>query len=82
MQSDVLFDASIRRMARGKNLTLMHLPDTGHAPLLADRNQISFVRDWLDKSERAVGEWTVLHAPPREPYAGSPLNFAPLNALR
>lgn len=82
LQSDVLFEPSMRRMARGKDMTIMHLPDTGHAPLLADRNQISFVRDWLDKSERAVAEWTVLHAPPREPYAGSPLNFAPMNVLR
>ncbi len=82
MQSDVLFESSMRRMARGKDMTLMHLPDTGHAPLLADRNQISFVRDWLDKSGQAAGEWTVLHAPPREPFAGSPLNFAPMNALR
>ena len=82
MQSDVLFEPAMRRMARGKEMTLMHLPDTGHAPLLADRNQIAFIRDWLDRSGVAAVEWSVLHAPPREPVPGAPLSFAPMNALR
>ena len=82
LQSDVLFEPAMRRMARGKELTLMHLPDTGHAPLLADRNQISFIRDWLDRSGYAAVEWSVLHAPPRDPLPGAPLSFAPMNALR
>ena len=69
-------------MARGKQLTLMRLPDTGHAPLLADRNQIHFIRDWLTGSGQAQGEWTVLHAPPRERFPGTPLNFAPASALK
>ena len=60
----------------------MHLPETGHAPLLADRNQVSFIRDWLDRSGKAEVEWTVLHAPPRDPSPGAPLNFAPMSALR
>ena len=63
LQSDCLFDATIRRMARGKDLTLMHLPDTGHAPLLADRNQIHFIRDWLERAAAdATAQWSVLHA--------------------
>ncbi len=82
MQSDVLFAPTIRRMSSGKDLTLMHLPDTGHAPLLADRNQISFVRDWLLQSGAAEREWTVLHGQPRARLPGSPLNFAPGSALR
>ncbi len=82
MQSDVLFDPVIRRMSRGKEVTLMHLPDTGHAPLLADRNQISFVRDWLLGNGAAEREWTVLHGAPRERLPGTPLNFAPGSALR
>jgi pimeloyl-ACP methyl ester carboxylesterase len=82
MQSDALFEPTIRRMSRGKQLTLMHLPDTGHAPLLADRNQIWFMRDWLLGSERAEGEWSVLHAPPRERHPGTPLSFAPVSVLR
>lgn len=81
MQSDVLCAATIRRMSRGKEVTLMHLPDTGHAPLLADRNQISFVRDWLLGNACAEREWTVLHGVPRERHAGTPRNFAPGSAL-
>lgn len=82
MQSDVLLEPTIRRMSRGKQLALMHLPDTGHAPLLADRNQISFVRDWLLGSGEVEREWTVLHAPQRERHPGTPLHFAAANLLR
>jgi len=82
MQSDALFEPTIRRMARGKPLTLMHLPDTGHAPLLADRNQISFLRDWLLGINEAECEWSVLHAASRERHAATPLRFAPKHALR
>ena len=82
LQSDALLEPTIRRMARGKPLTLMRLPDTGHAPLLADRNQIWFIRDWLTGGEQAATEWTVLHAPQRERFPGTPLSFAPASALR
>ena len=82
MQSDVLLAPTMRRMSRGKHLTLMHLPDTGHAPLLADRNQIWFLRDWLLGTQQAEHEWSVLHAPQRERHAGTPLSFAPANVLR
>jgi len=81
MQSDALFEPTIRRMSRGKALTLMHLPDTGHAPLLADRNQIGFLRDWLLGVSEAEGEWSVLHAAQRERHTATPLRFAPKHAL-
>ena len=82
LQSDALFEPTIRRMSRGKPVTLMRLPDTGHAPLLADRNQIWFIRDWLLGGGQAEGEWSVLHAPQRERFPGTPLSFAPVDALR
>jgi pimeloyl-ACP methyl ester carboxylesterase len=82
LQSDCLFDTTIRRMSRGKRVALMHLPDTGHAPLLADRNQIHFVRQWLCEPEHTDGEWSVLHAPPRDRHPETPLAFAPLQDLR
>ena len=82
MQSDVLFAPTIRRMSRGKDVTLMHLPDTGHAPLLADRHQVAFLRDWLLGTGYAEREWTVLHGAPRERHPGTPINFAPGSALR
>jgi len=82
LQSDVLLAPTIARMSRGKRVTLMHLPDNGHAPLLADRNQIWFIRQWLLGSGQAERAWSVLHAPPRERHAGTPLKFAPASALR
>ncbi len=82
LQSDALLEPTIRRMSRGKQVTLMRLPDTGHAPLLADRNQIWFIRDWLTGGGQAETEWTVLHAPLRERFPGTPLSFAPANVLR
>jgi pimeloyl-ACP methyl ester carboxylesterase len=82
MQSDALFESTIRRMARGKNLALMHIPDTGHAPLLADRHQTWFIRQWLLDPSQVTGEWSVLHAPMRDARPGAPVNFAPLSALQ
>jgi len=81
-QSDALFDPTIRRMMRGKQIQLMHIPDTGHAPLLADRNHIWFIRQWLTGEQMPEGEFSVLHAPPREAYPGNPISFAPASALR
>jgi pimeloyl-ACP methyl ester carboxylesterase len=82
LQSDALLPPTITRMSRRKDITVMHVPDTGHTPLLADRNQIWFIRDWLLGRGTAAGAWTVLHAPARDPYPGSPLRFAPLSALK
>jgi hypothetical protein len=69
-------------MSRGKDVTLMCIPDTGHAPLLADRNHIWFIRDWLLRGGAAQNQWSVLHAPAREAFPGTPLSFAPVAALR
>jgi pimeloyl-ACP methyl ester carboxylesterase len=82
MESDALSDATIRRMSRHKRITVMHIPDTGHTPLLADRNQIDFIRLWLDGQAAEGAEWSVLHAQPREPRPGNPISFAPASALR
>ena len=82
LQSDALFEPTIRRMSRGKDIAVMHVPDTGHTPLLADRNQIDFVRQWLDGGVPAQAEWSVLHATARESFPGNPIPFAPASALR
>lgn len=82
LMSDALFETTIQRMKKARQMTIMRLPDTGHAPLLADRNQISFIKDWLLDNGQAAGEWTVLHAPPRERHAGTPIRFAPASVLR
>ena len=82
LQSDALFAPTIRRMSRGKAISVMHVPDTGHTPLLADRHQISFIREWLQGRHAAGSEWSVLHAAPRDAYRGNPIAFAPLGVLR
>lgn len=82
LQSDALFESTIRRMSRGRQISTMHIPDTGHAPLLADRNQIWFIRQWLLGGHELPAEWSVLHAAARHAYPGSPIPFAPLSALR
>lgn len=82
MQSDALYASTIRRMVRGKQMHLMHIPDTGHAPLLADRHQIGFIRQWLTGTDMPEGEFSVLHAPPRDAYPGNAIHFAPSSALR
>ena len=51
-------------MRRKHDLALMHVPDTGHTPVLSDRNQNWFIHEWL--MGRQQGEWTVLHAALRE----------------
>ena len=64
MLSDALLPTTIERMRRKHDLALMHVPDTGHTPVLSDRNQNWFIHEWL--MGRQDGEWTVLHAPLRE----------------
>jgi len=40
---------------------VMHVPDTGHTPVLSDRNQNYFIREWLT-AKTDSREWSVLHA--------------------
>jgi pimeloyl-ACP methyl ester carboxylesterase len=82
MQSDALFEPTIRRMSRGKDITVLHIPETGHTPLLADRNQIGFIRLWLQGDGPEGRACSVLYAQAREPRPGNPIPFAPLSALR
>ena len=79
--SDALVQPTINRMARTKCIKTMHVPDTGHTPVLADRNQIWFIQQWLLDSADVAAEWTVLHAPSREAYPGSSVPFAPVSSL-
>jgi len=62
MMSDALLPETIARMQKTKPVMVMHVPDTGHTPVLSDRNQTAFVRDWLLGEDHLAGEWTVLHA--------------------
>lgn len=82
MLSDALLEPTIRRMRRRDAVTVMHVPDTGHTPVLADRNHIACIRDWLAGGDDFGEMFTVLHAPARERNPGTPIPFAPLHALR
>jgi pimeloyl-ACP methyl ester carboxylesterase len=65
MMSDALQAPTIKRMKEKHNVWVMHVPDTGHTPVLSDRNQNWFIHEWLmDRVD--TREWTVLHAPTRE----------------
>jgi pimeloyl-ACP methyl ester carboxylesterase len=48
MMSDALLPPTIRRMREEtKSIAIMHVPDTGHTPVLSDRNQNWFIHEWL-----------------------------------
>jgi pimeloyl-ACP methyl ester carboxylesterase len=82
MLSDALLDSTVQRMSRGKRIALLYVPDTGHTPLLADRNQIAHIRQWLDGELPDGARVSVLHAAARAPFPGNPIPFAPVSALR
>jgi pimeloyl-ACP methyl ester carboxylesterase len=65
MMSDALFPPTIKRMREKHDVAVMHVPDTGHTPVLSDRNQNWFIHEWL-MDRTASKEWTVLHARARE----------------
>ena len=50
VRSDLLLPETAARMASRPNVTLVELPDCGHAPALMDAEQIGAVRDWLDRT--------------------------------
>jgi pimeloyl-ACP methyl ester carboxylesterase len=71
MLSDALLPATIKRMRENPKVTVMHVPDTGHTPVLSDRNQNWFIHEWL-RGHTPGREWSVLHARLRDPGAEVP----------
>jgi hypothetical protein len=65
MLSDALLAPTIKRMKANPKVTVMHVPDTGHTPVLSDRNQTWFIRDWL-LGNAAPNDWSVVYAKLRE----------------
>ena len=65
MLSDALLAPTIKRMQQNPGVWTMHVPDTGHTPVLSDRNQNWFILEWLDGRVESH-EWSVLHAKLRE----------------
>jgi pimeloyl-ACP methyl ester carboxylesterase len=65
MISDALLPPTIQRMRRNHQVAVMHVPDTGHTPVLSDRNQNWFIHEWL-MGRMEAPEWSVLHARSRD----------------
>jgi pimeloyl-ACP methyl ester carboxylesterase len=63
--SDALLPPTIRRMRVEHDVSVMHVPDTGHTPVLSDRNQNWFIHEWL-MGRHCAPEWCVLHARTRD----------------
>jgi len=59
MTSDALLEQTIRKMKRTTELSVMHVPHTGHTPALTDPYQIELVCQWLGDTG-PVGEWCSL----------------------
>lgn len=68
MASDALSTHTIARMQRIRPMAVAHVPQTGHSPVLADRNQTWQICDWLTDPTPRTGEFSVPLAPPREPW--------------
>lgn len=66
MLSDALQQRTIERMQRTRPLEIMHVPDTGHTPVLSDRNHGWFIRSWLRDGMHESCEWTALPAALRD----------------
>ncbi|MDB5998897.1 MAG: hypothetical protein JWP52_596, partial [Rhizobacter sp.] len=65
MESDALAAPTIARMRRSKPLTVAHVPQTGHTPALADRNQTHAILAWLQDESPVPTEFSIPLAPPR-----------------
>ncbi|MFG5409963.1 alpha/beta fold hydrolase [Piscinibacter sakaiensis] len=65
MESDALTPETLVRMQALRPLSIAHVPQTGHTPLLADRHQTATIGDWLADPAPTPLEWSVPLAPPR-----------------
>jgi pimeloyl-ACP methyl ester carboxylesterase len=66
LESDVLSPPTIARMRRGHDLTVAHVPATGHTPVLDDRNQTAAIGAWLADPAPVATAYSVLLAPRRQ----------------
>lgn len=65
MASDALSAATIARMRRGHAVTVAHVPQTGHTPVLDDRHHTAAIADWVADPAPEPAEYLLLPAPPR-----------------
>ena len=60
MESDALLPPTLRRVKQRRNVTVMHIPATGHTPVLDAPHHISLIRDWLDGRAELTREFTAV----------------------
>lgn len=69
LESDALTPAILRRMARPRPAApppqVVHIPHTGHTPVLCDRHQTGLVAAWLQGRLDDLGPCCLPHAPRR-----------------
>jgi len=63
MVSDALLPRTLAKMQKEPAVTVMHVPNTGHTPALADPHHIELIRAWL-KGDPSLGtEFSAPYAP-------------------
>jgi pimeloyl-ACP methyl ester carboxylesterase len=68
MESDALRATALVRMQRLQDLSLAHIPTTGHTPMLSDRAQIQVIAAWLRGELAGPCEFSIPFAKPRVAY--------------
>lgn len=62
--SNALLPETINQMLKTHpQIAVMHVPNTGHTPVLCDSNQTHFIKEWLLHGDQGIKTWSVLHAP-------------------
>lgn len=63
MQTDTLQPPTLKRMQKKNTVSVMHVPDTGHTPALADANHIGCICEWLRGSAVLTREFSSAYQP-------------------
>ena len=64
MESDALLPHTVARMRKHPEVTMMHVPRTGHTPVLAESNHIACIREWLRPGSMIAGDFCSDYSPP------------------
>lgn len=64
-RSDALLPPTLRRMQRSQPVSVVHIPETGHTPMLCDRHQTELIGHWLRGAFEGACEMSLPLAPPR-----------------